>query len=372
MTQTRQLRLEWSEDQGRGCLIVRGWTETELRELGGLGAGDLSPRLFLLPSKVVETGGDVRAVPAIAGRFALESDSVCFTPRFPFMDGMGYSLIVGPSSETKTPEVWTIHRQSASLIPSTEVVAIYPSAAELPVNLLRVYVHFSSPMSEGWAGRSVRVYREDTGEELEGAFLPPDPELWDPARRRLTMLLDPGRIKRGLVPNQEAGYPLVEGVTVKVTVGPEFRDSKGQPLTFGAERSYRIVPPFRSRIDTRIWLLGAAKAGSREPLVVEFDRPLDHALLQHCLRVCDSSGTMVPGDGVPGAAECSWRFTPALPWEDAGYQLVVDSTLEDVAGNTPVRVFDRDVTKAEDIPSEGGRLAVDFACIPATTHLGRK
>ena len=101
---------------------------------------------------------------------------------------------------------------------TTEVVAIYPTAAELPVNLLRVYVHFSASMSEGWAARAIRVTREDTGETLDDVFLPPEPELWDPERKRLTMLLDPGRIKRGLVPNLEFGYPLVEGTTVRIAV----------------------------------------------------------------------------------------------------------------------------------------------------------
>ena len=99
-------------------------------------------------------------------------------------------------------------------------MAIYPTAAELPVNLLRVYVHFSAPMSEGWAARAIRVSREDTGETLDDVFLPPEPELWDPERKRLTMLLDPGRIKRGLVPNLEFGYPLVEGTAVRIAIDP--------------------------------------------------------------------------------------------------------------------------------------------------------
>ena len=367
MRRSRHLDLDWVDHGGRSWLRVRGWTETEVRELGGLAGGELGSRLAILPSEVLEAGGDLRSLPPAAGNFTVESGSVRFVPRFPFMDGMGYSLLVYSGGQSESPEVWTIQRPSAPSAPATEVVAIYPTTAELPVNLLKVYVHFSGPMSEGWADRAVKVFREDTGEELEGAFLPPDPELWDLERRRLTMLLDPGRIKRGLVPNQEVGYPLVEGVTVKVTVAPAFRDAKGQPLKSGAERSYRIGPPFRSRTDTGLWRLKPPGAGSHDTLVVEFDRPLDHALLQHSLRVCDSNGTPLQGRGEPGAAECSWRFTPALPWEDADYQLVVDSTLEDVAGNTPVRVFDRDVTRVEDIPSEGGRVAVGFTCIPTLT-----
>ena len=52
-----------------------------------------------------------------------------------------------------------------------------------------IYVHFSSPMSEGWAARAVRVLRADNDEPLEGVFLAMEPELGDRERRRLTLLL---------------------------------------------------------------------------------------------------------------------------------------------------------------------------------------
>ncbi len=348
MTQGRQLCLEWAEDQGRSCLRVLGWTETELRELRGLAAGELGRRLVLLPSEVLEAVGNFRAVPPFAGDFILGRDSVSFIPRFPFVDGMGYSLLIDSGGGVESLEVWAIHRPSAASVPAAEVVAIYPTAAELPVNLLRIYITFSNPMSEGWALRAVRLHREDTGEVLEGAFLPPDPELWDPSRRRLTMLLDPGRIKRGLIPNQEVGYPLIEGVPVTIEVNAEFRDAGGRPLKAGAGRSYRIGPAIRARINPGCWQLTIPEADSADPLIVKFDRPLDYALLQHSLRVCDSNGLLLQGQEEVGPAEESWRFMPVFPWSEGSYQLVIGPRLEDVAGNSPGRVFDRDVTQAED------------------------
>lgn len=364
MTQGRQLQLEWSEHQGRGCLRVRGWTETELCELGRLGAGGLVRFLRLLPSEVVEACDDYHAIPAVAGSFTLDKSSVCFIPRFPFPDGMRYSLLVDWEPGETSPEVWTVQRPSAPGSPATEVAAIYPTAAELPVNLLRVYVQFSGPMSEGWAARVVTVRRQDTGEPLEGVFLPMEPELWDPGRRRLTLLLDPGRIKRGLVPNREAGYPLIEGVPVKITINSAFRDAAGRPLRAGASRIYRIGPPVRTRIGPEWWKWHIPAPGSMDYLSVVFDRPLDHALLRHSLWVADASGSAVPGRSVIGPEERSWRFVPDFPWDISRYQLVIEPTLEDVAGNSAVRVFDRDVTKPEDTPSEAKRAAIDFSCVP--------
>ena len=370
MTQTRQLHLDWAQYRGKESLKVVGWSQSDLRELDRSGTGELSRRLTLLTSDVLDASRNLVGIPSISGDFAVDFDSVWFVPRFPFMDGMNYSLLIDAGGHG-SPEVWAVQRPSTPTVPATEVAAIHPTATELPVNLLRMYVLFSAPMSEGWAGRAIRVCLADTGEELEGVFLPSEPELWDTSRRRLTMLLDPGRIKRGLVPNREFGYPLIEGVPVRVTVDSEFRDARGQPLKAGLARSYQIGPPLRSRIDPGCWRLTAPVAGSLNPLVVDFDRPLDHGLLQHCLWVRDAAGAPIPGQGESGAAERSWQFTPAFLWSAGKYQLVIEPHLEDVAGNSPVRVFDRDISKPEESPVDAVRLAVDFPCAGAARPLGR-
>ena len=365
MTHGRHLQLEWAQYQGRDCLKISGWNDAEFHELGGLDAGALSRRLAVYPSEALTRGDDSPVVPPAAGRFLVQGGSICFVPRFPFAGGVGYSLLVETAGEGEGAEVWQIRRPSPAVASTAEVLAIYPTTAELPVNLLRVYVHFSAPMSEGWAARAIKVSSGDTGEALEGAFLPPEPELWDAQRTRLTMLLDPGRIKRGLVPNLEFGYPLVEGTTVSIAIDPAFHDATGRPLKAGAERSYRIGPALRSRVDPAAWRLIAPVAGSRAPLLVEFDRPLDHGLLQHSLSVRDTAGEPMPGEGEAGKAERSWHFTPSHTWEGGDYQLVVEPRLEDVAGNSPARVFDRDVSKPEDSPTRSEATTVSFACSPA-------
>ena len=367
MTSDRPLNLEWTESSGQIHLSISGWTESELEELGGLDDGDLRRRLALLTSESLATGGDHRTVPQVAGSFHVEADSVCFVPRFPFVDGMTYALLVHASGQCRQPEIWPIHRPTVPLAPTTEVVAIYPTAAGLPVNLLRVYVQFSAPMSEGWAARAIRVCRQDTGAELEEVFLPSNPELWDPSRQRLTMLLDPGRIKRGLAPNLEAGYPLVEGVPIRLIVSSDFRDWAGRPMKAGADRGYRIGPALRSRLDPGGWRLTVPAAGSRRPLVVGFDRPLDHGLLQHSLAVHDAGGSPLPGEGQSGEGERFWRFTPAMPWQEGRHLLVAAPNLEDVAGNSPARVFDRDITLTETLPLAGTPEPISFYCLRAAT-----
>jgi len=325
----------------------------------------------VFPSDLVEAGADLGGLQPIAGRFEIEDDAVWFVPRFPFVAGRSYALLVSSDLGDKRPEVWHIQRPAPAGVPTTEVTAMYPDADEVPLNLLKLYVHFSSPMSEGWAGRAVHVRRADDDQPLADVFLRMEPELWDPDRRRLTLLLDPGRIKRGLAPHEQVGYPLIEGVPVVVSVDATFRDAAGQPLRSetrsvplrtGFERRYAVGPAIRARIDPAAWQLHLPAARSTEPLIVEFDRPLDHALLEHCLSVNDTAGVSVDGVGSADPGGRSWRFEPESPWKAGRYSLIVDSRLEDLAGNSLVRVFDRDLTRPADTPAEARPVAIDFVC----------
>ena len=341
---------------------------------GRLSNAELSQRLAVLPSELVESGTDVHALQPLAGRFEIDGAAICFVPRFPFLDDTSYSLLVGSAPEERCVgklEAWAIQRPARAGAPTTDVVAVYPSVDELPVNQLKLYVQFSSPMSQGWAARAVHVRRADNSEPLDGVFLM-EPELWDRERQRLTLLLDPGRIKRGLVPNEEAGYPLIAGVPIVVTIDSGFHDSAGRPLRTGAERRYEVGPPVRVKVNPEDWRYHCPAAGSADPLTVEFDRPLDHALLEHSLWVYDTAGVPLVGWCSVGASERTWQFEPRSPWQEGRYVVIVDPRLEDLAGNSLTRVFDRDLMRAEDAPADARHVAIDFICAPPFTLLHTK
>ena len=228
----------------------------------------------------------------------------------------------------------------------------------MPRNLLRCYVEFSAPMREAGATH-VRLVDAD-GAPLVGALLATEYELWDPDRRRLTVLLDPARIKRGLAPHRAVGYPLAEDTSVMLVVDAEFPDASGHPLRAGATRTWKVVGDERRRVMPSSWSLRPGTAGTVEPLEVTFDRPLDHGLVARCLHVVGAAGP-VTGSMTIGPEERSWTFTPAAPWLDAPHRLVVDPVLEDVAGNSVQRVFDRDLSSAEDAPrDQNGPVQLPF------------
>ena len=356
----RPLQLEWSDRSGDACLRVTGWTAPELQALAALNPAEIGQRLAVLPTALVSAARPSALQPS-AGRFEVGPDAVRFFPRFPFVPGTAYSLLVtSAESGYESAEQWSIERPPRPARPTTAVATFYPTADTVPLNLLKLYIYFTAPMSEGWALRSIHVRRADNGEPLENVFLQAEPELWDQDRQRLTMLLDPGRIKRGLAPHEEVGYPLIESVPIVVSVDPTFRDAAGQPLAVGWEQRYEVGPALRARIDPSTWRREAPKAGSKGGLTVSFGRPLDHALLEHSLRVLDSRGTSVLGYAYGGPGEWCWWFEPEGPWEPGLYALEVDPRLEDLSGNSVIRVFDRDLTLAADAPGDARPALVPF------------
>ncbi|MCW2931291.1 MAG: hypothetical protein JWM19_2253 [Actinomycetia bacterium] len=51
---------------------------------------------------------------------------------------------------------------------------------------------------------------------------------------------------------------------------------------------------------------------------------------------------------------------PARAWAPGSHQLIVDPVLEDLAGNSVSRVFDRDLTRPEDQPRPARPVTIGF------------
>ena len=325
----------WSRSGGADCI-----------RLTGLPA-DADVRVF--PGTAAAPNG----LPPMAGRLVRDGAGLCFVPRFAFLDGTTYTVTVGGTSAA------VLVRARPARPAATRVAGIYPTAVAVPCNLLRFYVWFSAPMREGCAASLVRLARDD-GSAIEGALLPTEHELWDASRRRLTVLLDPARIKRGLVGHQEAGYPLRPGEPFRLIVGSGFLDAQGLPLQAPAQRRYHVTGQERRHVDPGRWVMAVPTAATAEPLRVTFDRPLDHGLLARCFQVTGPDGRPVDGTTRIGRGEQSWQLAPGRAWASGSHQLIVDPVVEDLAGNSVSRVFDRDLARPEDQPRQDGPAVVAF------------
>ncbi len=345
-------RARWADRAGEPGLVVTGvrWSLDQPADL-----------LRVYPTGLVDPASEFE-LPPMAGRTEVDPGGIRFVPRFGFSPGASYRVLV--RSGTGPPRRFTLTRPSDSGRSTTRVEEVYPTARCLPFNQLRLYVCFSAPMSEGGAERRVRVLDDDSDEVLSDALLPMEPELWDRDRRRLTVLFDPGRIKQGLRPNLEAGYPLAAGRAVRLVVDAELKDARGRPMVESFERRYDVGPDLRAHVSPAAWTLSHPTAGTRTPLVVRFDRPLDYALLLRCLSVhagAEPGGTPLKGVVAVGHEERSWAFVPRVAWPVGEHHLEVAPTLEDHAGNSVTRVFDRDLLHAAHDPRPSSPVVLPFA-----------
>jgi hypothetical protein len=127
-------------------------------------------------------------------------------------------------------------------------------------------------------------------------------------------------------------------------VDPELRDSSGTELTEGAHRTYRVGPAVRTRVDPARWDIRRPDSG-HDRLLVRFDRPLDRALVRRCLNLVDERGHLVAGRSTLDREGVVWTFAPA--GRLGNWRLQIDTRLEDLAGNSVRRIFDRDLQRAE-------------------------
>ena len=220
-----------------------------------------------------------------------------------------------------------------------EVTAIYPTSDVLPENLLRLYVHFSTPMRRGQVRESIKLTGEH-GETIINPFLNLAIELWDREERRLTLLLDPGRIKRGVGPNVQVGAPLQRGKRYTLVIRQGMKDYRGRTLDRTVTKSFFVQAPIRMALLPEQWITGLPQAKSQEALRLEFSRIMDRPLLVRSLAVLDADGQAVKGNVTVVKNETRWEFIPSSPWQSGPYRLAISTDLEDVAGNNVRAAFD--------------------------------
>jgi hypothetical protein len=271
--------------------------------------------------------------PPMLGVYTVENGSLVFRPRFPLGAGVRARAVFHPPHGSAIEAVFEVPK--ADLTASTRVRRVYPSTDLLPDNQLKFYVFFSAPMRRGEAWLHIHLL-DQKGAAVDLPFL--EQELWDRDYQRLTVLFDPGRIKRGLLPLQEAGPAIEEGKQYTLVVDRDWQDARGAPLQEEFRKPFRVGPADRTPPDPAQWRLSAPQAGTSDALVVDFPKPMDYALL---LRLLDVSG--VAGAVSVDRQETEWRFIPSQLWKPGEYRLVVDTALEDLAGNHIGQAFDVDI-----------------------------
>jgi hypothetical protein len=278
------------------------------------------------------------AAPAMLGTYRCEGGAVTFTPRFEPAASVRLRAVFRPD-DGELITAWFGGVPTPVQAPTTRILSVTPSADVWPENILRLYLTFSAPMRIGEAWRHIRMLDAD-GHPMGGMFVEIEQELWDPEGRRLTVLFDPARIKRGLVDHINEGPPLAVGTSCTLAIDPAWRDAEGRRLVDGLEKAITVASPIRAALEPEAWRL-TPPASPGEPMVVDFPHPLDAALALRSLSIWKGLAEL-PGAAWLEREETRFVFAPDSPWTAGRYTLRADPVLEDIAGNRIGRPFDID------------------------------
>ncbi|HEX5215159.1 MAG TPA: hypothetical protein VFV98_06820 [Vicinamibacterales bacterium] len=348
-----------ASDAGSAHVKVSGLSSSELSAL----RASPPPADVWLALLSVRVAGVDAAQPAVTGAYMVGSEDVTFTPRFPFDPGRSYDVAFDPS-KLPVPRRDAVVRASLALpnverVPSVVVTRVLPTSEVVPENLLRMYIEFSKPMGRA-SGLPFVHLLDNRGQDVREPFLPLDVEFWNPEHTRFTLFFDPGRVKRGILPNEQMGRALVVGRRYTVVVDAAWRDAQGAPLKSEYRQQFRVGPADNHPIALQNWRITAPRAGGRDPLIVSFPDPLDHGLLSRALGVGRAAGGVVTGTARIDPGETRWNFIPDAVWSAGAYEVVVLGVLEDVAGNQIDKPFEVDMFKRIDTTSKPSERRLKF------------
>lgn len=317
--------------------IVLGWDDKQVKAF-------MIPEHLLDETSAASLKANLRVTLAehdttpIIGEYIGLNDFIVFTPAIPFTTGKTYLVIY---KDRKLQEITIPARQGKQL---PEVTAVFPSEDSLPENLLKIYINFSERMQEGVSAQHIFLIKDGV-DTLSNVFLDLQPELWNYQRTMLTLWLNPGRIKRDLIPNREEGPPLIPGSHYQVFIKPGWRNAYGDSMEKPFQKNF--VTTIRDTIspDINNWIIKTPAAGTLDPLIVNLKEPLDFLVVKDAVSITDSDANNLAGTIEITNDEKTWKFVPVNPWKAGKYNLRAEVRLEDLAGNRLDRLFDRDLAK---------------------------
>ena len=260
-------------------------------------------------------------------------DRIEFRPLVPFSSNINYELYLREELFCEfSPTSGKINENNIS-------VKVYPGSDTLPNNLLKWYFHFSTPMRQGNAYDYLHIIN-NSGDTIN-AMLELKPELWNDRSTILTVWLDPGRIKRELLLNEAYGTPLRKNEKYTLIISSGWQAVSGEKLAKHQIKSFKTIKDDRNIPNPSEWRISFPATGA-DTLQIDFGESMDFLVLKNAIHIIQA-GREIKGVTELLDNESIYAFYPESQWEKGKYTLVIESRLEDLAGNNLNRLFDVDL-----------------------------
>ncbi|SHI41249.1 hypothetical protein [Aquimarina spongiae] len=271
---------------------------------------------------------------AILGKTIQEKGRIRFTPFVPFNWEQDYTIVY---NRTYT----YFHLKIPDDYQFISVKGVYPSADEVPANLLKWYVQFSKPINETAIYDHIHFLNR-SGDTIPRAVLDFTNALISEDSKLLTVWIEPGRQKRDLIPNQELGPVFEEGKTYTLVISG-IKDQAGVQMKDHFTKQFQVAKADRQQPDIHSWKITPPKRNTQLQLIIDCKESLDYGSTIESMQIVDSNNNLIEGNWQFSNKESTLSFNPLKKWNKESYTVFFNPKLEDLAGNNLDRLFDRKV-----------------------------
>jgi len=135
------------------------------------------------------------------------------------------------------------------------------------------------------------------------------------------------------------------GKTYTLHIAHSLKNEHGNRLTKEFTKQFTIDSADRTKPNMQHWSLTVPAKGSSAALKVFFGEPMDFGSTQGRLSINQVNGIPVPGTWSFEANETVATFSPQGPWEAGDFFIIANTSIEDLAGNNLIRLFDNPISE---------------------------
>ena len=272
---------------------------------------------------------------SVLGSFIENENHITFIPIVPFRNGKTYILYFKGNKISE----FTITNK---IIKQTVIIKnIFPLYDSVPENLLKFYLVFSSPMQETTdALNYISVKNLQTNKNVD-IFLPLETELWNAEHTELTLWLDPGRIKKDLIPNLKLGKPLAKNTSYEVKIDSNWTNANNIKLDKTYIKNFVVIEKDTIKPSINLWKISQPQKATLDSINILFKEKIDLMLIKKNVAVFNNN-IKVKGE-IKIINKNNIFFKPFKTWKKGSVKISVNSNLEDLAGNNFKRLFDTDL-----------------------------
>ena len=179
----------------------------------------------------------------------------------------------------------------------------------------------------------------EEGKNITGVFFDNQYELWNKDRTEVTLIVDPGRVKLGLLANNKMGRAFDENQKYSLHIDSLLLDFNDQKLSKSFTKTFITINEDRTPPNLELWQILLPKANTKEVIAINFKDKIDHISARSLLKIYLNDKPIV-GKIFVKNEEQEWSFIPDKKWKKGDYKIITNSILEDIAANSINQIFD--------------------------------